>query len=463
MSERTHAPRSGGRTTEQRSRDADTQGRAARGARQSGDEADSRRSGMRRDEGTRGRSRETELPRSRARDASGSGSVRDHERDTTPTDRPRDAGRVREPGAAGSRPRDEDRARMRPRDTDGLRIKPRGPREASRDIEGRAGARNVDGRARARDTDGVRAKARDTDGLRVKGRKGAVAARDRKAPARRGVTTNAAGDRGRGGKVVDAPVDGTAALMIDLDVPPETSKASDSPRTPWLRVAPPAPISAPRAPFVAAVLGVVVVGVLGILLINTKTNENSFRIADLEKQNSALDNQRQDLDNQLVEASSIGNLDAAARRLGMVKADKLALFRLPDGKVIGVPTPTDGKVAVTAQDAKGTDTAPVEDKGAANVKPADGTATGTATQPTQPTLGDGQTQQGQTQQGQTQQGQTQQGQTQLGQTQQGQPQLGQGQPQVQQGQPQVQQGQGQQGQQVQGQEQGQDQTSGTGQ
>ena len=376
MSERTHAPRSGGRTTEQRGRDADAQGRAARGARQSGDvepgRADTRRSGMRRDEGARG------------------GSVRDHERDTPATGRPRES-------AAGS---------SRPRDTD------------------RVGTRT-------RDTGAVRSKARDTDGLRAKGRQPAAAARDRQAPSGRGLTTSPAGSRRRADRVVDAPVDGTAALRIDLDVPAETSTATDSPKTPWLRVAPPAPISAPRAPFVAAVLGVVVVGVLGILLINTKTNENSFRIADLEKQNAALDNQRQDLDNQLVEASSIGNLDAAARRLGMVKADKLALFRLPDGKVIGVPTPTDGKVAVTAQDAKGTDTAPVEDKGAANVKPADGTATGTATQqPTQPALGDGQTQQGPA----------------LGQTQQGQPQLGQTQP---------------QGQQVQG--QGQDQPSGTGQ
>ena len=61
---------------------------------------------------------------------------------------------------------------------------------------------------------------------------------------------------------------------------PEPLKVTDAPKPPRLRVAPPAPISVPRAPFVATVLGVVVVGVLGILLINTTTNENSFRISE---------------------------------------------------------------------------------------------------------------------------------------------------------------------------------------
>ena len=52
---------------------------------------------------------------------------------------------------------------------------------------------------------------------------------------------------------------------------------------PRLRVAPPAPISAPRAPFVALVIALVIAGVLGILLINTKTNENSFQISTLQE------------------------------------------------------------------------------------------------------------------------------------------------------------------------------------
>ncbi len=143
----------------------------------------------------------------------------------------------------------------------------------------------------------------------------------------RGRIVEALGGRGRAqlaGRPVDAPVDGTAALQIEVTAAEPDRVTGDVGARPRLRVAPPAPISAPRAPFVATVIGVVIVGVLGILLINTKTNENSFRIADLQKQDTALDNQQQDLENQLVAASSIGNLDAAARRLGLVKAENPA-------------------------------------------------------------------------------------------------------------------------------------------
>ena len=98
-------------------------------------------------------------------------------------------------------------------------------------------------------------------------------------------------------------------------------------------------------------IALVIAGVLGILLINTKTNENSFQISRLQDQQTALDNQQQQLENQLATYDSVGNLDAAAKRLGLVKADAPAYIRLPDGKVIGVPKPATGKPAVTAQDA----------------------------------------------------------------------------------------------------------------
>ena len=199
---------------------------------------------------------------------------------------------------------------------------------------------------RSRTADTTRAKARNTtDPVRAK----------------------SAPTAGRGRRpAMDAPVAGTAALQVEVAAA-EPLRITEPQLAPRLQVAPPAPISVPRAPFVGAMIGVVIVGVLGILLINTKTNENSFRIADLQNQESKLDNQQQDLDNQLVEISSIGNLDAAARRLGLVKADTPAMIRLPDGKLIGVLRPATGQLAVTAQDAK-TD----GDKGAANIVPQNG-------------------------------------------------------------------------------------------
>ena len=82
----------------------------------------------------------------------------------------------------------------------------------------------------------------------------------------------------------------------------------------------------PRAPFVALVLVLVVGGVLGILLVNTKINENAFRLDELQEQQAALD-----IAGAAAGAArsptheAPGNLAAAARRLGLVEAGDAGL------------------------------------------------------------------------------------------------------------------------------------------
>lgn len=137
---------------------------------------------------------------------------------------------------------------------------------------------------------------------------------------------------------------GATALKLS---PAEQRESAAAPR---LRVAPPAPINAPRAPFIALVVAIVVAGVLGILLINTKTAENSFRIDTLQKRQAKLDAQQQALENEIADNNSPGSLDAAARRLGLVKAENPAYIRMPDGRVFGVLTPGSGRPGVTAQE-----------------------------------------------------------------------------------------------------------------
>lgn len=111
---------------------------------------------------------------------------------------------------------------------------------------------------------------------------------------------------------------------------------------PNITVVPPLPVSAPRAPFVALVLVVVVLGVLGILVINTKINENAFRLYDMKAQQGNLDRHEQRLQREIAEKESPGNLAAAARQLGLVRADSPAFLRLPDGRSLGVPRPATG-------------------------------------------------------------------------------------------------------------------------
>jgi hypothetical protein len=117
---------------------------------------------------------------------------------------------------------------------------------------------------------------------------------------------------------------------------------------PWLRAAPPLPVSVPRAPFVLLVLVVVVGGVLGILLVNTKINENAFRREKLLEQQTALDVQEQQLKRQIAEAENPGNLTAAARKLGLVEGTPVQI-RLPDGRLTGMMTPAEGAPSITSQ------------------------------------------------------------------------------------------------------------------
>ncbi|GAA1819258.1 hypothetical protein GCM10009682_44800 [Luedemannella flava] len=116
-----------------------------------------------------------------------------------------------------------------------------------------------------------------------------------------------------------------------------------------LRVAPPMPVAVPRAPFLVLLLVIVVAGVFGVLLINTKINENAFTLDNLQNSQSALDQQEAQLAQNLTIVEAPGNLAAAARRLGLVPAGSTAVIRLPDGRVLSVPEPASGPVSVTAQ------------------------------------------------------------------------------------------------------------------
>jgi hypothetical protein len=143
-------------------------------------------------------------------------------------------------------------------------------------------------------------------------------------------------------------VDGANALQIGYDAPPDVAEPIPAQRrasqvaeplaepTPD---APPSPVALPRASFLVLVLGLVVAGVLGILVLNTKINENAFRLDDLRAQQAALDLQEQQLAQELAEKESPGNLAAAAKRLGLVPAGTPAFITLPNGRVVGVPQP----------------------------------------------------------------------------------------------------------------------------
>ncbi|WP_431919307.1 hypothetical protein [Micromonospora wenchangensis] len=160
--------------------------------------------------------------------------------------------------------------------------------------------------------------------------------------------TGRAGQARRGAR--EFPTQGSAALRPAEQPATRTATAAGSPR---LRVAPPPPVRVPRAPFAALIVVLVVGGVLGILAVNTKINENAFKLQQLQQQQARLDVDQQQLEKEIEEAKEPGNLTAEARKLGLVEAGEPAYIRLPDGRLIGVPQPADGQPAITSQQGNG--------------------------------------------------------------------------------------------------------------
>ena len=147
----------------------------------------------------------------------------------------------------------------------------------------------------------------------------------------------------------DFPTQGSAALApVERAATPPTVVTP-----PRLRVAPPPPISVPRAPFVALILVLVVGGVLGVLVVNTKINENALRLDRLQQQQAKLDVDQQQLEQRIAESKAPGNLTANAKKLGLVESGPPAFIRLPDGKVIGVPQPAGGEPSIASQQGAG--------------------------------------------------------------------------------------------------------------
>jgi hypothetical protein len=172
--------------------------------------------------------------------------------------------------------------------------------------------------------------------------------------AQRSTRTTTAGDgrsdrreetRARGAR--EFPTQGSAALR-----PAERTRSTGA-TSPRLRVAPPPPVRVPRAPFAGLIVVLVVGGVLGILAVNTKINENAFRLERLQQQQHKLDVNEQELKKEIADQEAPGNLTANARKLGLVGSGDPAYMRLPDGKTIGIPHPAEGAPSVTSQQSNG--------------------------------------------------------------------------------------------------------------
>jgi hypothetical protein len=151
----------------------------------------------------------------------------------------------------------------------------------------------------------------------------------------------------------DGYVVGANALRIDpivLDPYPDppTQHADDAEPA-----SAPLPVALPKASFIVLIASVLIAAVLGVLVLNTKINENSFTLDNLRSRQSSLDVQEQQVSQQLADLESTGNLSRLAAQLGLVPAGSPAFIVLPGGKVVGVPEPAHGPATGTGAAAAG--------------------------------------------------------------------------------------------------------------
>lgn len=98
----------------------------------------------------------------------------------------------------------------------------------------------------------------------------------------------------------------------------------------------------PRGPFIFLVLGLVILGTIALLVLNTVIAADSFRAGELIQQNAELAVVEQELQRMVAEGLSPQELAQAARDLGMIPAGQPGFVIVsPDGSIVisGNPVP----------------------------------------------------------------------------------------------------------------------------
>lgn len=113
--------------------------------------------------------------------------------------------------------------------------------------------------------------------------------------------------------------------------------ATEVDRSAQLRLVPPVRVAAPRGPYVLLVATLLVLGLGGLLLLNTVVAQDAFQLHSLQVEANQLTTQQQTLQRQVDELSTPSALAGEARRLGMVPLQAPAFLRLSDGAVLGRP------------------------------------------------------------------------------------------------------------------------------
>jgi tetrahydromethanopterin S-methyltransferase subunit D len=127
--------------------------------------------------------------------------------------------------------------------------------------------------------------------------------------------------------------------MSSVVTPAARSVRQPATRSPRLAVVPQSTATAPRVPFVALVVALLGVGLVGLLVLNTSLQRGAYVATSLRTSSADLTLREQNLQVQVDRLASPERLATLAAARGMVRTDSPAFLSLATGKVVGVPKP----------------------------------------------------------------------------------------------------------------------------
>ena len=93
--------------------------------------------------------------------------------------------------------------------------------------------------------------------------------------------------------------------------------------------------TAPRAPFVALVLGLLGAAMIGLLMLSTALQHNAFVLDDMSSEMTQLRDRQAELSGEVAERSAPGSLAEQAQRAGMTPAEEPELLEVEPGSRSG--------------------------------------------------------------------------------------------------------------------------------
>lgn len=94
-----------------------------------------------------------------------------------------------------------------------------------------------------------------------------------------------------------------------------------------------------KAPFVVVVMVMLSIGLVGLIVMSTVLQAQSFEASKLNREAAALEIQQQSLSREVDQLMSPASVARRALVFGMVPNTNPAFLRLSDGKVLGKPEP----------------------------------------------------------------------------------------------------------------------------